>query len=147
MGDRKGDARIYLIYVFFFASIIGGGVFLSLYLVQPHDSQSTTWYVIIGMTLVSIPWFFWFLLYLYTCFCFGTHDVQFVDEGSRATKSPPTTSNSSSWDAKSPLYSPIGGGEHRVHFGVVVEMGDEFGGGDDQHHHHHHEDDVEKLQL
>ncbi|KAF1877243.1 hypothetical protein Lal_00012014 [Lupinus albus] len=98
------------------------------------------------MTLVSIPWFFWFLLYLYTCFFFGTtHDVQFVDEGSRVTKSPPTTFVSNSWDAKSPIHSPLGGGERRVHFGVVVEIGDGFDGGDDQEH-HHHVDDIEKLQ-
>ncbi|KAE9600817.1 hypothetical protein Lalb_Chr13g0290981 [Lupinus albus] len=43
MGDRKGDTIIYIIYGFFFACIIGGGVFLCLYMIQPDDSESITW--------------------------------------------------------------------------------------------------------
>ncbi|CAL0329534.1 unnamed protein product [Lupinus luteus] len=144
MGDRKGDTTIYIIYGFFFACIIGGGVFLCLYIIQPNDSESITWYVISGMTLVAIPWLFWFLIYLYRCFCFRPHDVQFVDEGSRSPKSSPKkTSNFNSCDAKSPPHSPMEGRERRVHFGVVVEMEDD----DDGQEHHHHEDDTRKLQL
>ncbi|XP_050225024.1 uncharacterized protein LOC126674592 isoform X2 [Mercurialis annua] len=63
---RKGDARIYIVTAIFFSCIISGGVFLALYIFLPlHKSQP--WFPTAGLILVAIPWFFWFLLYLYRC--------------------------------------------------------------------------------
>jgi len=67
MGYRNGDVRIYLIYLLFFACTVAGGVFLCMYLIYP-DSTFVYYYLVAGMTMVTIPWFFWFLIYIYRCF-------------------------------------------------------------------------------
>ncbi|XP_058745297.1 uncharacterized protein LOC131618046 [Vicia villosa] len=127
MGDRKGDLRIYVISCFFFACTIGGGIFLCMYIFLP-DSEAVSWYLFVGMAMVAIPWISWFTIFIYRCI--RPSDVQEHhnnnNHGKTTTiwtpKSPQTTSPG---DAKSPGDSPDGGGgERRVQFGAVVEMGD-----------------------
>ncbi|XP_057458542.1 uncharacterized protein LOC130749237 [Lotus japonicus] len=133
MGDRKGDARIYVISVLFLACTIGGGVLLFVYIRAP-DLESVTLYLIVGMTLVAIPWLFWLLIYMYRCF--RPVNVQFDENhhnhigNSRkgSPKSGLTTSVTSPYGVKSSDHSPASG-ERRVHFGAIVEMEDGFGGG------------------
>lgn len=143
MEDRKGDARIYLIYGLFLACTIGGGVFLYLYIVK-SDSESTPWYAIAGMALVAIPWVLWFLIYLYRCF--RPVDVQFGERQNHGKdtgtpKSALTTNATNPSGAKS-----LVGGERRVHFGEIVEMGHGFGDGGGGGQEQHHEDVLEKVQ-
>jgi len=65
MGDDKnGDVRVYIIFGLFLACTLAGGVFLGLYMMYP-DSTFVYDYLVAGMTLVAIPWFFWFLIYIY----------------------------------------------------------------------------------
>lgn len=160
MGDRKGDVRIYVISCFFFACTIGGGIFLCMYIFLP-DSESLPWYLFAGMALVAIPWLSWFLILIYRCI--RPINVQFDEHHTNnygntgaiwTPKSPQTAATAvrSPRGTKSPSHSPIGGGggERRVQFGTVVEVGDEFGGGSEEEHHHnddfveHHESKKEQ---
>ncbi|KAI4332400.1 hypothetical protein L6164_017310 [Bauhinia variegata] len=138
MENRKGDKRIYIISGFFLVCTVCGGIFLCLYLILP-DEQVQSWYPIAGMALVSIPWIFWLLLYLYQCFK-PTKKVQneldhqnqgkFAGTPKSAVTSGGATAVS---DVESPLKSPVGGdGARRVHFGPVVVMGNVSDGGDDE---------------
>lgn len=67
MDQRKGDVRAYIVSGIFFSCIVSGGIFLGLYMFLPQ-TQSSAWYPILGMILVSIPWTFWFFTFLYWCF-------------------------------------------------------------------------------
>lgn len=152
MEDRKGDFRIYIISVFFLACTTGGGVFLCMYVLLP-DSESIPWYLFAGMTLVAIPWFCWFFIFLYRC-C-RPINVQFDEnhqnygKGTIGTpKSAMATNVTSPRYAKSSDDSPVGGGgggERHVQFGAVVEMGDGFGGGEQEQHLHNEENVADKL--
>ncbi|KAJ1427862.1 hypothetical protein SESBI_09244 [Sesbania bispinosa] len=149
MGGREGDVRIYFIYVFFLACTIAGGVFLFMYILKPN-SESLPWYPIAGMTLVAIPWLFWFLIYLYRCY--KTMNLQYVEHqnhGNDTATATATTNSALSADdvttspyTKSSVHS-TDSAEHHVHSGVVVEMGNEFDGGGGQECHYeklqHHE--------
>ncbi|KAL2319409.1 hypothetical protein Fmac_028378 [Flemingia macrophylla] len=120
MGDRNGDVRIYLISGLFLACTIGGGVFLSMYIIHA-DSKFVNFYLIAGMTLVAIPWLFWFLIYLYRCF--KPMDGQFDQNHGKVAATPPcalTNVVTRSSEEKSNDHSD-GGGNH-VPSGAVVEM-------------------------
>lgn len=65
--EREGDIRVQLILWLFFACILVGGVFLCLYFFLP-ETEYADWHYLIGIGLVAVPWTFWFLMYLYTCF-------------------------------------------------------------------------------
>ncbi|XP_010269116.1 PREDICTED: uncharacterized protein LOC104605878 [Nelumbo nucifera] len=63
---RIGNICIWLISCFFLATITAGGVFLLLYIFFP-ETESTAWFPVAGMVLVSVPWLFWFLTLVYRC--------------------------------------------------------------------------------
>ncbi|PON87501.1 hypothetical protein TorRG33x02_166790 [Trema orientale] len=133
MDQRKGDARVYVVSGLFFSCIISGGVFLCLYIVLP-ETQSSGWFPIAGLVLVSIPWAFWLFTFLYRCFKFHATPPQ-LDSSNRfskgggstrepATAAAPTTPNTSASDSPA-MQSPCGGAERRVQFGPVVVLGGE----------------------
>ena len=74
MEDREEDIKVSILSTLFFARSIGGSVIFFLYIFLPN-SQSTLWYSIMGLVLVSIPQLFWFLFYFYRCF--KTSNVEF----------------------------------------------------------------------
>ncbi|KAG2716167.1 hypothetical protein I3843_03G113400 [Carya illinoinensis] len=59
-----GSAFIWLVCSALFISIVAGGGCLIVYMILPK-SQSTSWLPIAGVTLVCLPWLFWFLNFLY----------------------------------------------------------------------------------
>ncbi|KAF3968866.1 hypothetical protein CMV_007288 [Castanea mollissima] len=123
MEARKEDLRIYIISFLFFSCIVCGGVFLSIYLFLPQ-SQSSSWYPIVGLILVGVPWLFWFLAYLYRCIK-PRHDESEINQGGCNNDGPCPPAVSATSD-ESPLDSPGGGGgERRVHFGAVIVLGKE----------------------
>lgn len=132
MEERKGDARIYIISLLFFACIVTGGVLLCLYIFLPQ-TQSASWYPVAGIILVGIPWAFWLFAYLYRCLKPSAGDPKPNEYESSHGPTPPaapasgatTTPNTSS--AESPVQSSCA--QRRVHFGAVVVLGDEEGGG------------------
>ncbi|KAL2934410.1 Stress response protein NST1 [Bienertia sinuspersici] len=56
---------IWVIAIFLFSCILSGGTFLVLYMVSQPETPTTSWYPIIGIVLVCLPWFFWVLTVLY----------------------------------------------------------------------------------
>ncbi|XP_050225023.1 uncharacterized protein LOC126674592 isoform X1 [Mercurialis annua] len=133
---RKGDARIYIVTAIFFSCIISGGVFLALYIFLPlHKSQP--WFPTAGLILVAIPWFFWFLLYLYRC-CSPKHtpcppckSIPGSEETEASAIAPTNTyvvdddeSHLRSLTTPTPplqqQQQPPDDGERHVHFGGVV---------------------------
>ncbi|GMN61538.1 hypothetical protein TIFTF001_030632 [Ficus carica] len=141
MDQRKGDVRVYIVSGIFFSCIVSGGIFLGLYMFLPQ-TQSSAWYPILGMILVSIPWTFWFFTFLYWCFKPDQPPPQFDSSarfskggGSSTTREPSPTFNGSNGAAtaanpstsESPIGdSPGGGGggcDRRVQFGPVVVLG------------------------
>ncbi|KAL9247530.1 hypothetical protein vseg_020954 [Gypsophila vaccaria] len=82
MPENKpaGSYFVWVVVIFLFACIFLGGTFLLLYTIEPI-SESTSWYPVVGIFLVCLPWFFWLLLVLYRIIsrrlgfrmvCFGT---------------------------------------------------------------------------
>jgi hypothetical protein len=158
MGDRKGDVRMYVISIFFFACTIGGGIFLCIYIFLP-DSEAVPAYLFTGMILVAIPWLSWFLIFIYRCI--RPSNVQSDEHhhnnnrggnnNAAAIWTPKTTQTdvppavTSPSGAKSPVHSP-GGGERRVQFGAVVEMGNGFGGAGSEEHHHNEDHESKEEQ-
>ncbi|KAL5820123.1 hypothetical protein ACOSQ4_023965 [Xanthoceras sorbifolium] len=63
-SSRSGYTVIWLISCFLFISIAAGGGFLVMYMVLP-ESPSTSWLPLAGVTLVCLPWLFWFLTFFY----------------------------------------------------------------------------------
>lgn len=83
------SAFIWLVCSALFIFIVVGGGCLIVYMVLPK-SQSTSWLPIAGLTLVCLPWLFWFLNFLYRAIScsYGFRDVssQFgteIGEGGR----------------------------------------------------------------
>ncbi|RYR66216.1 uncharacterized protein LOC107480170 [Arachis duranensis] len=73
----SGRAFIWLITCILFISILAGGGCLLAYIVLP-ESQTSPLIPILGVTLVCLPWAFWFLTCLYRIFsrwCCGDRDV------------------------------------------------------------------------
>ncbi|KAL5767619.1 hypothetical protein ACOSQ2_014402 [Xanthoceras sorbifolium] len=120
--ERKGDARIYIISGFFFICIICGGVLLGLYIFLP-DTYSQSWYPILGMILVAIPWIFWFFAFFYRC-CLSSNNITARTTPSSDTPATVATTAAASCKEDSPVQSPVSPGRH-VHFGPVVVMGSE----------------------
>ncbi|CAL1361905.1 unnamed protein product [Linum trigynum] len=64
MGKKQEDLVICFITIVLFVCIILGGIFLGMYLfLPPHRVRY--WYPLAGIGLVSMPWLFWFITYLY----------------------------------------------------------------------------------
>ena len=146
MEDRKGDVRIYIISIFFFACTIGGGIFLCMYMFLP-DSESISWYLFVGMTLVTIPWLSWFLIFIYRCFSpihvkFDDHHNGNNNNGAIWTPKSPQKDVTSPCGAKSPVSG--GGGERSVQFGPVVEMGSGY---EEQNHNEEHHGSKEEQEI
>lgn len=55
---------IWVISLLLFVFTVSGAIFLVLYMIQPTPNTDS-WYLIIGVSLVCFPWFFWFLTILY----------------------------------------------------------------------------------
>ncbi|KAH1069232.1 hypothetical protein AAZX31_03G083000 [Glycine max] len=123
MGDRKGDVRIYLISGLFLASTVGGGIFLCMYIIY-SNSEYVRYYLIAGMTLVAVPWWFWFLIFLYRC-CFKPKVGQQFDNRGKvgATKNCSLTAVVTNPSGKKSPDEFLDDGGRHVHFGAVVEMG------------------------
>ncbi|XP_058099710.1 uncharacterized protein LOC131244065 [Magnolia sinica] len=63
---RSSDLRIWIVSSLFFLFILSGGTFLGMYITHPETTDNG-WYPIAGMVLVAIPWFFWFMTFVYRC--------------------------------------------------------------------------------
>ncbi|KAK7382751.1 hypothetical protein VNO80_01807 [Phaseolus coccineus] len=116
MGDRDGDGdvRIYLISGFFLACTLAGGVFLCVYVTYP---DSTFIYLVAGMTLVAIPWFFWLLIYIYR-WCKPMPD-QFGSPARVAASKNRALTNVVANNNPGVEKAPDGGGGHHVDVGGV----------------------------
>ncbi|XP_057519221.1 uncharacterized protein LOC130799939 [Amaranthus tricolor] len=55
---------IWVIAILLFSCIISGGTFLMLYMILPA-TPTTSYYPVVGIVLVCLPWFFWVLTMLY----------------------------------------------------------------------------------
>ncbi|KAK7247599.1 hypothetical protein RIF29_42485 [Crotalaria pallida] len=60
----SGRRFIWLVTCLLLISILAGGACLVAYMVLP-ESETSSWISIIGVTLVCLPWAFWFLTFLY----------------------------------------------------------------------------------
>ena len=125
MKERKGDARIYLISLFFLVCVVCGGVVLGLYIFLP-ETFSQSWYTVAGIILVGIPWIFWLFAYLYRCFLPSTstsNNNNFKASTSTPSSRTPGTAVVAASEEEEDQ-SPVSPGRH-VHFGAVVVMGSE----------------------
>nr|XP_004508631.1 uncharacterized protein LOC101500383 [Cicer arietinum] len=70
--SSSGRAFIWLVTFFLFLSLLLGGVCLVAYMIIP-ESETASWLPIVGVSLVCLPWAFWFFTCLYRIFsrCFG----------------------------------------------------------------------------
>ncbi|KAG4176107.1 hypothetical protein ERO13_A11G221900v2 [Gossypium hirsutum] len=126
---KQGDARIYIVSTIFFLSICTGGAFLCLYMLQPK-AESASWYPVVGIVLIGIPWIFWITTYLYRCFedcvC-GSNGGNLSRELSSLTKKQSCAADGhvgNSMDSLENEGSPLGSpdGDHRhVCFGNIVD--------------------------
>ncbi|KAE9601336.1 hypothetical protein Lal_00023919 [Lupinus albus] len=66
-NPSSGRAFIWLITCLLFISIIAGGACLVAYMVLP-ESEIASWLPVLGVSLVCLPWAFWFLTFLYRFF-------------------------------------------------------------------------------
>ncbi|WVZ17693.1 hypothetical protein V8G54_010675 [Vigna mungo] len=122
MGDRNGDVRVYLIYALILACTAAGGVFLCMYLIY-SDSRLVYLYLIAGMTLVTIPWCFWLLIYMYRCFIKPIHG-QFgnANHGEVAPASENIALTNIVTKPGAESAPDEDDGERHVHFGEAVEI-------------------------
>ena len=82
-NPRSGCASMWLLCSVLFISIVAGGGCLIVYMILPKP-QSTSWLPVAGVTLVCLPWLFWFLTFLYqviSCVCRFRHRIHGVDAG------------------------------------------------------------------
>lgn len=122
MEERKGDATIFIIVSgLIFLCIILGGFLLCFYLFLP-ESQSSDWYLIIGMVLVSTPWIFWFSIYIYHCSKPTKVQLNFFGSNSNYNSSSKKTEISNNNEVDVDEDETPGGGKRKVHFGAVVVM-------------------------
>lgn len=59
-----GRAFVWLVASLLFVCVAAGGGCLVMYVVLP-DSDTSSWLPLAGVTLVCLPWLFWFLTFLY----------------------------------------------------------------------------------
>lgn len=62
--QSAGRAYVWVITSFLCFSLVAGGICLLIYLFYP-PSETTHWLPILGVILVGLPWFFWFLTCMY----------------------------------------------------------------------------------
>ncbi|XP_018459149.1 uncharacterized protein LOC108830037 [Raphanus sativus] len=137
MDQRTGDPRIYIVTLLFLSCIITGGVLLGVYLLQ-HDANPL--FLEAGMLFVGIPWFFWFLAYLYSCLlkpCIVSlsQRVSRFDPEKGGEQEEEEKNNKSITEIAMSASEPVAAvepprdGEKHVQFGNVVVLGDEGRGG------------------
>ncbi|KAK7350904.1 hypothetical protein VNO77_09947 [Canavalia gladiata] len=80
----SGRTFIWIITCILFSSVLAGGGCLVAYMFLP-ESQVASWVPPLGVTLVSLPWAFWILTFLYRIFsrCFGYRIRVGIGEGER----------------------------------------------------------------
>ncbi|CAL0325207.1 unnamed protein product [Lupinus luteus] len=78
----SGRTFIWLITCFLFISILAGGACLVAYMVLP-ESEIASWLPVLGVSLVCLPWAFWFFTFLYRVFsrCCGYRGVRVGNNG------------------------------------------------------------------
>lgn len=64
---QSGNTFVWLVSFALFLCIAAGGGFLVMYMILP-ESNSTSWLAIAGVTLVCLPWLFWFVTCMYRIF-------------------------------------------------------------------------------
>ncbi|XP_023000624.1 uncharacterized protein LOC111494867 [Cucurbita maxima] len=139
MEERKGDATILIISGLMFLCVVAGGLLLCLYLFVP-ESESQDWYSVVGIILVSTPWIFWFLVYLYHCLKPIRLQSNAALKHSSSSNRPPSAANNSGGivanlpQVESPDCDTPGDGKRRVHFGAVVVKGNNPQGGKKSSH-------------
>ncbi|CAL5380837.1 unnamed protein product [Camellia sinensis] len=124
--ERQRDLRVPLIFGLFFVSCLTGGILLLMWVFEIDGSQP--WFASLSMVLISFPWVFWFLAYIYTfmkaCFrrggCVDGHNVSKHGNHAKPVATTTTTTNKNS-PHDSPVNSP--NNQRQVHFGEVVVIG------------------------
>ncbi|KAK7318422.1 hypothetical protein RJT34_03122 [Clitoria ternatea] len=78
----SGRTFIWIITTLLFISIIAGGACLVAFLVLPESETESSWIPEVGVTLVCLPWAFWFLTFVYRILsrCFG-YRIGFIGGG------------------------------------------------------------------
>ncbi|XP_030550669.1 uncharacterized protein LOC115755418 [Rhodamnia argentea] len=130
MAERDGDARVQTVICLFFLCVVTGGVFLCLYIFLP-ETESNSWFYLAGIVLEAIPWCFWLLGYLYSCF--RPRPANDPSKGfsarvnSTAVAPVPAPVNNPQSPAKDSPHSEDNDDDEqrRVHFGAVIVMGNE----------------------
>ncbi|KAG7035293.1 hypothetical protein SDJN02_02088, partial [Cucurbita argyrosperma subsp. argyrosperma] len=59
-----GRVLIWIVTFVLFLSVLSGGGCLLMYITLP-ETENTAWLPVAGLSLVCLPWFFWFLTFLY----------------------------------------------------------------------------------
>lgn len=59
-----GRVLIWIVTFILFFSVLSGGGCLLMYITLP-ETENTAWLPVAGLSLVCLPWFFWFLTFLY----------------------------------------------------------------------------------
>ncbi|KMT14064.1 hypothetical protein BVRB_4g078910 [Beta vulgaris subsp. vulgaris] len=87
-NSKLGICYIWLISFILFVFTVSGAIFLLMYMIQP-TSPTTSLYPVIGVSLISFPWFFWLLTILYRIVsracgfrmsCFGSYGADHPDD-------------------------------------------------------------------
>ncbi|XP_057978562.1 uncharacterized protein LOC131164968 [Malania oleifera] len=136
---RAGSCLVWLVSSILLAATLTGGIFLSVYIIFPEPRP---WLPVAGVSLVCLPWFFWFLTFLYRVFsqlCGGRaggggtgggagggnggNNINVANAMSTGDAPPPEEGRPSGDEEDSPVVSP-GTGARRVHFGGAVVVGD-----------------------
>lgn len=125
-----GCTSIWLvIYSLLSISLAAGGGCLIAYIFLPK-SQSTSWLPFAGVTLVCVPWLFWFLTFLYrVILCVSGLRVSTDCEagGGGKTSEGPNIVTAGAAPGKPPVGSP-GKQSRRVQFGDAVVAGNDQNG-------------------
>ncbi|KAL8159179.1 hypothetical protein V2J09_000716 [Rumex salicifolius] len=61
---KAGSCYVWVITAVLFICLSAGGTLLVIYMISP-DSSSVASYPAIGISLVCLPWLFWFITFLY----------------------------------------------------------------------------------
>lgn len=139
-NPKVGGCYIWVISFILFIFTFSGAIFLVLYITAP-ESSTASWYPVIGVSLVCLPWFFWLLTFLYRILsracgfrmdCFGAaadSDVDNTPAGSGSGGGSECSINVAADDGgggngASEVARQVGS-PRRVHFGGTVVLGED----------------------